>query len=169
MTTTLDLVRRITAILVIAGIAVFGSVAVAPAASADDGRTTVVQPGDVVGEIGGDDDSDDDSDDADDDEAPAPPSTGSACTADKLERFAKDQATWTKQAAVLSSLAKKSKVGAEAVRVQAKNLKPTQKKNAEALAKGMDTLAEALERQALELLDKAKFGLECTVEGAPRF
>jgi hypothetical protein len=158
MNMILSPVRRVGATLVIAGIAAFGSVAVAPAALAEE--PAVVQAGEIVPA-------------APIDPAPVvveqPGSTGQPCTAADLEQFAKDQAKWTKQAAVLTSLAKKSKASADLIRAQMKFMKAAQKKHAEMLVKALDKLTEALESEAAALLDKAKFGLQCTVEGAPRF
>jgi hypothetical protein len=103
--------------------------------------------------------------------APAKPvKTPKYCTTADLDAFAKQQVQWTQQAAQLNSLAGKSRLAADMVEAQAKNIKvAAQKKLADALAKGLDKAADVLEQQAKDLLEKAKFGLECTVQGGPRF
>jgi hypothetical protein len=159
MNKTISPVRRFGAALVIAGIAAFGSVAVAPAALADE--TAAVQsevvettpaPAPVV------------------DEPAAKPSTAPKfCTAEDLEAFAKDSAKYEKQAAQMSELADKAKAGADAIKGQSKNLKGIAKKLADEVAKGLDKVAKAFEQKAQDLLDQAMFGLTCIIEGGPRF
>jgi hypothetical protein len=156
MNSIINPARRIGATLVIAGMAAFGSVAVAPAAFADESSAGQYQEGQNAPAV------------------PALPDTGKPvktpkmCTDKDLEKYAKDQAKWNQQATLLSTLAAKSRQAADILRAQ-KNLKPAQLKLATALADGLVKAAESLEAQASELLDKTVFGLDCTVPGGPRF
>jgi hypothetical protein len=150
------------ATLVIAGIAAFGSVAVAPAAMADEpaavqpaapvtGVAPVAEPAPVV-------------------TAPAKPvKTPKYCTTADLDAFAKQQVQWTQQSSMLKTLAAKARIAADAVRALPKNHSAVQQKRSEAAAAVLEKAADALEDQAKDLLEKVKYGLECTVQGGPRF
>jgi hypothetical protein len=156
MSSTISPLRRLVVAVALTGATALGTVAVAPAALADD--TAVVAPATETAPAV-----------SDKAEAPKPPKGPKICTAEDLDAFAVQSAKWTQQADQLTSLADKSQAAADALRAQAKNLRSTAKKIAEELAKGLDKAAKALDKQADELLDKARFGLECTVPGGPRF
>ncbi|MCW2700063.1 MAG: hypothetical protein JWQ45_1598 [Blastococcus sp.] len=157
MNTILSPLRRVGAGLLIAGIAAFGTVAVAPAALADETVAVAVAPvaeptAPVVTEP-----------------AAKPGKTPKICTAEDLEAFAAQSLKWQQQAEQLQSLAVKARAGAEALRAQSKNLRAAAKKFAEELAKALDKAAAAWEAQAQDLIAKTLLGPPCTVPGAARF
>lgn len=147
--------RRFGATLVIAGIAAFGSVAVAPAALADEPAVEqAVETTPAAPEVP---------------KLDKPVKTPKLCTDKDVAAFAKQQVQWKQQAAVLNTLAAKSRLAADAILAQPRNHSAVQLKRSEAAAALLEKAADAFEAQAAELLDKVAFGLPCTVTGAPRF
>ena len=156
MTSTISVLRRLAVAVALTGATALGTVAIAPAALADE--TAVVVPAAETAPVVPDAPA-----------APKPPKAPRDCTTEDLDAFAVQSATWTQQAAQLTSLADKAQVSAERLRAQAKNLRSTAKKIAEDLAKGLEKVAKAFDRQAADLLDEARFALQCTVPGGQRF
>jgi hypothetical protein len=163
MNSTLSPVRRLGATLLIAGIAAFGSVAVAPAASAEEPAVVQEAP---VAEPSAEAPAVADGKDKDKDK---PVKAPKFCTDKDLEKHAKDSAKWNEQASTFTALAGKSREAAAVLREKSANLKPGAKMLAELLARGLDKAATALDGQAQKLVDQVALGLQCVVAGAPRF